>query len=289
MFDWERMSQVYGTKPLVSTVMGGDTPLRVERYLYSARAIQNPPLDNMLLGILLGGNRTREGLGEETKNFIPGTGGLLPAGQSFDFELTGAIDVALFYFLDQQAPVVQRLLQIMESRTRIVPISDPLIGITAQQLIEEVSRGPATDRQFARQLRGVMLEQLCRIVTGTAGQHLHTESLQLQRLSSLLKWIRENLQQPLDGAALAAQIEVSESHLRRLFQLSMGCSPHRFIMRLRLERVCELLTQTALSIPRIASECGFQSQSHMTASFHRTYGMPPARFRRHLTAFNVGE
>ena len=136
------------------------------------------------------------------------------------------------------------------------------------------------DTKFISPLRAVILEQLARVMTGTAGHYIRVDSLQLGRLTQLLDWIKQNLNQPMGNYALAERLGVSESHFRRIFQETMHCTPHRFIMQLRLERVRQLLTSTTLSIPRIASECGFESQSHMTSMFRSTYGLPPARFRR---------
>jgi AraC family transcriptional regulator len=60
----------------------------------------------------------------------------------------------------------------------------------------------------------------------------------------------------------------------------MGMTPHRYVLRLRLERVHELLTRTSFSIARIAAQCGFNSQSHMTSCFAQAYGITPARARQ---------
>jgi AraC family transcriptional regulator len=65
-----------------------------------------------------------------------------------------------------------------------------------------------------------------------------------------------------------------------VFQEAMGMTPHRYVLRLRLERVHELLTRTSFSIARVAAQCGFNSQSHMTACFAAAYGITPARARQ---------
>jgi len=56
------------------------------------------------------------------------------------------------------------------------------------------------------------------------------------------------------------------------------------VLRLRLERVHELLTRTSFSIARVAAQCGFNSQSHMTACFAAAYGITPARARQQARA-----
>jgi len=44
----------------------------------------------------------------------------------------------------------------------------------------------------------------------------------------------------------------------------------------------KLLTQSNLPISRIAEECGFSSQSHLTASFRSAHSVTPALYRAHV-------
>ena len=119
---------------------------------------------------------------------------------------------------------------------------------------------------------------------GKTGRHLPPDALQLGRLQGVLEWIGQNLSSELSNAELAERAGVSESHFRRIFQEAMGMTPHRYVLRLRLERVHELLTRTSFSIARVAAQCGFNSQSHMTACFAAAYGITPARARQQARA-----
>jgi AraC family transcriptional regulator len=61
----------------------------------------------------------------------------------------------------------------------------------------------------------------------------------------------------------------------------MGVSPHRYVLAARLDLARKLLTQTTFPISRIAEECGFSSQSHLTASFRAAHSTTPAQYRAH--------
>ncbi len=277
----EKVSQALGVQPLVSEVLSGETPIRVERYFYQARELQTPAFDCSVLGVLLGGSRLRGGVEDKSlRGFLPGTAVLLGAGHACQWEFMGAIDFALFYFLDNQALQYQRLQECEAIDRGFTTFNDPLVNRVALQLVEEVARGSEGKPLFVEQLLGVMLEQLVRVMSGAAGRYIQVDALQLGRLSHLLGWVQHNLHQPMNTAVLAERVGVSESHFRRIFQDAMGLTPHRFIMQLRLKRVREFLVSTTLSIARIASECGFESQSHLTVSFRNAYGVPPARLRR---------
>ena len=51
-------------------------------------------------------------------------------------------------------------------------------------------------------------------------------------------------------------------------------------MRLRLEAAASQLRHSRESIGRIALDCGFADQSHLTRAFSLHFGVPPARYRQ---------
>jgi len=54
------------------------------------------------------------------------------------------------------------------------------------------------------------------------------------------------------------------------------------VLAARLDLARKLLTQSTLPISRIAEECGFSSQSHLTASFRVAHSTTPAQYRSHV-------
>jgi AraC family transcriptional regulator len=58
--------------------------------------------------------------------------------------------------------------------------------------------------------------------------------------------------------------------------------PSLCVLAARLEQARKLLTMTTLLISRIAGDCGFSSQSHLTASFRTAHAATPAEYREHV-------
>ena len=92
--------------------------------------------------------------------------------------------------------------------------------------------------------------------------------------------IQTHLGEKLPLADLAAVAGVSTSHFAKAFRQSVGETPHRFLMRQRLEYVCELLCadRGAVSLSEAAFRAGFSSQSHFTRCFRAWYGLTPSEF-----------
>jgi AraC family transcriptional regulator len=78
---------------------------------------------------------------------------------------------------------------------------------------------------------------------------------------------------------LASEVGLSPSHLRAVFVAAMGVPPHRWLLRRRVERACELLTRTRRSMTEIALSCGFSSSQHFSTVFKVHVGCTPTDFR----------
>jgi AraC family transcriptional regulator len=268
---------------VVSVEIGG-VPLRAERYIFQLGGCEVPPLDSLVLACHLGGARATAGRSAgRSFDFLAGASTVFQPGFASRWTFCGAIDMAMFHFLDPGHELVRHLQRLLTTRTKAPPFSDQLVNASAQQLLGELARSSApnpANHAFVERLAHVMIEQTCRVLEGRTGRNVPPDALQLGRLQGVLEWIGENLSNELSNAELAERAGVSESHFRRIFQEAMGMSPHRYVLRLRLERVHELLTRTSFSIARVAAQCGFNSQSHMTSCFSSAYGITPARARQ---------
>lgn len=85
-------------------------------------------------------------------------------------------------------------------------------------------------------------------------------------------------------AELASRCGLSRSYFSKAFRISLGTSPHRWLMRERVRRAGEMLERTEENISAIALACGFSDQSHFTRIFHATVGSSPAAWRRQRRA-----
>jgi AraC-like DNA-binding protein len=63
------------------------------------------------------------------------------------------------------------------------------------------------------------------------------------------------------------------------FKQTVGMTPHAWLLRLRLERACALLSQGSRAIAMVAQEVGFYDQSHFNRAFRQAYGVAPSRYK----------
>lgn len=79
---------------------------------------------------------------------------------------------------------------------------------------------------------------------------------------------------------LAAECSLSVRHFARAFRQSTGLSPHRWLLKHRVDSARELLNNRALSLSDVALACGFADQSHFTRVFTAMFGISPGAWRR---------
>jgi AraC-like DNA-binding protein len=94
------------------------------------------------------------------------------------------------------------------------------------------------------------------------------------------RYLKEHLERPLHVAMLAAQVQFSVSHFCRAFKESFGTTPHKYIVRLRLELAQQLMLTTDDPLSQIALACGLADQAHLSKLFRRWAGETPSAWRR---------
>jgi AraC-like DNA-binding protein len=101
-----------------------------------------------------------------------------------------------------------------------------------------------------------------------------------RRLTNARSLIESSLQQPLHLPQIAASACLSPFHLHRLFSQTFRETPHQYLVRRRLERAIELLTETDLPVTQVCLDCGFQSLGSFSSLFRKTFGASPQQYRR---------
>lgn len=71
----------------------------------------------------------------------------------------------------------------------------------------------------------------------------------------------------------------SESQFRVAFKKKVGITPKSYQLQKRIERSCQMLQTTRMSITAIAEANGFESIFVFSRQFHRTMGCSPQRYR----------
>ncbi len=287
MKSWLQVRRHLGHKPIVEGLVGGPTPLYVQRYHFRDIERSVPGVPCMVLLTQFGGAAVQEGeVGHWRVKSLPTRSMLVPAGCPTHWHYSGTVDFAAFYFPDQPEGMAERFRLLARPGQGPRQFNDALVGTAALELVTELQKGGATDEAFVVSLATVMLSQTYRALTTPVTGGISPDHSHFPRMQAVLTHIREHLAQDLSVQRLADLAGVSEVHFRRMFHDSIGAPPHRYILAARLEQARKLLTMTALPISQIAQDCGFSSQSHLTTSFKAAHAATPKEFRAQIRREN---
>lgn len=93
-------------------------------------------------------------------------------------------------------------------------------------------------------------------------------------------WVKNQLgDASLSVQGLAQQAGCSADHLSQRFRRETGELLVAYIGRLRLERACQLLRHTDLSIKEVAWACGYSRPGYFSQTFRRAHGTTPQAWR----------
>ncbi|MEI8146343.1 MAG: AraC family transcriptional regulator [Alphaproteobacteria bacterium] len=96
----------------------------------------------------------------------------------------------------------------------------------------------------------------------------------------VIDYIEDHLNEDVSLVELAELAGLSQFHLCRAFKQATGLPPHRYQIKLRVERAKELLEASHLPISEIALAVGYDDQGQLARLFRKEAGTTPSQYRR---------
>lgn len=120
-----------------------------------------------------------------------------------------------------------------------------------------------------------------RRLLATANFRPDPQGYQSSTINQVLAYLAEHLSDSLREADLARYANMEPSAFSRFFRRHTGVPFIQYLGRLRIQRACELLINSARSVTEICYACGFNNVSNFNRHFLSAKGMPPSQFRRY--------
>ena len=100
-----------------------------------------------------------------------------------------------------------------------------------------------------------------------------------EKILASARWLEENSDLPIaiDDAAHAAAM--SERNFLRRFKIEMGTTPSEYLLHIRLQKSCDLLAETNLSVDKVARRCGIGSGARLSKLFRQHLATTPSQYR----------
>lgn len=179
--------------------------------------------------------------------------------------------------------------ELVRTEVELIPqvsINDPVIHQLAFVLKTEIQTGCLSGSLFGESLGSAIAARLVQNYA-VHKPKLKASGLAPSQLKRVTNYIQEHLNQDVSVLDLATLTGMSESYFSRSFKRSVGISPYRYLMQQRVERAKHLLKQKdpehqSISISKIALDCGFANQTHLTKVFRQMIGTTPRAYQKQL-------
>jgi AraC-like DNA-binding protein len=153
------------------------------------------------------------------------------------------------------------------------------LGAIGRMALADVREGCPPDRLAWSSYAALLALRLPRLSHGLGASPQLRALVCDWRLRRAIEYLEARIAERVSLDELAAQVDLSQSHLVTLLRSGAGEPPHRWLMLRRIERACQMLAETRLSITKIALACGFASSQHFATTFRKHKGATPSQFR----------
>lgn len=137
---------------------------------------------------------------------------------------------------------------------------------------------------YVELLRLSLCELLLKIHRFYQQNHASPESAVIkyrhQLIPDCIQYLRENYSKKVTIEELSNNFFLSKSYLSSLFKKATGSGVVEYLQHIRIERACELLTNTTLSITEISTQVGYTDYRFFNKSFKKITGVTAHEYRK---------
>ena len=212
---------------------------------------------------------------------------VIPAGTPAYFRMGAASEDTCMLLTDRFVRRVAREAGADPDAFEVAPLfntPDPHIERIGMSLLSEMETRGFGGELLAESLANVLALHVLRSHSSlgpASRRRLGSEGGYSRRsLERATDYINDNLSQKLTLTEIAEAAHMSPHHFARSFKKDTGLSPHRYVIRQRVERAKALLAHTDLTVFEVARAVGFANHSHLSSHVRRHLGVSPGALRR---------
>ena len=279
------------TRPVLTSAGHGWDGVTLQRYQILPGVIDFPPPRDHRLVIHLSGAALIEGTTNGHRErwwFDSGCAALTPACLPVTRSIKGRVDIMHIYLAPALVEeVAAEAYGADPARVHLlerVAVFDELLNQLGRLLLVEAEAHAPGGRLVANTLARALAVHLLRRHSSLAPQASEAfkppgSAMPGWQLRRVIEHMHAHLAEDLSLAQLAAVGGLGPSRFAHAFRAATGEPPHRFLVRLRVERARDLLERTALPVLEIGLRCGFGQPNHFATMFRKLTGMSPSAYR----------
>lgn len=101
-------------------------------------------------------------------------------------------------------------------------------------------------------------------------------------VNQAIRCMEINYSRNISISEIAASIGLDRSYLGSLFKKKLNVSPQEYLLKLRIEKACQLMVNENLTIGDISRSVGYGDQLHFSKMFKKIKHVSPTEYRKRL-------
>ena len=123
------------------------------------------------------------------------------------------------------------------------------------------------------------LDQLSIMWSGPGTEKIPLRQKDIRRVAEICEILENDLSKAHTISELAKALSWNETQLMRVFRQVAGMTVHNYLHRARMEKACELLADTEMTITQVGMSVGYEYSSNFTTAFRKYFGVTPKLVR----------
>lgn len=149
------------------------------------------------------------------------------------------------------------------------------MDIYLRELLQETS----SQIEFYQEISQGLVSALLVLVMRLIRINPEDEAAISPECQKIKEYLDQNFTSPITLDSLSETVYISKHYLSHLFKEQTGVSPIKYLTSKRMEKACELLSETELPISEVSKAVGYENPLYFSQVFKRIYGISPVKYR----------
>ena len=149
------------------------------------------------------------------------------------------------------------------------------MDIYLRELLQETS----SQIEFYQEISQGLVSALLVLVMRLIRINPEDEAALSQECQKIKEYLDQNFTSPITMDSLSETVYISKHYLSHLFKEQTGVSPIKYLTSKRMEKACELLSETELPVSEVSKAVGYENPLYFSQVFKRIYGISPVKYR----------
>lgn len=150
----------------------------------------------------------------------------------------------------------------------------PLVETAYNQILETGKSAPNKDLNYM----GYLYLILAALIDKSSKSSGNSSSKEY--VKEALKYIKKNYSQQITVTDISSNLSLDRKYFSKIFKHYMKMTPNEYLISYRLQKSCELMESTTLTIAEIAATVGYDNQFSFSRAFRKYKNMSPSEYRR---------